>query len=49
MKINREWQTKCDALLRLPGESIGADIEVAFARQIGQPVFYSVSELKKND
>jgi len=35
----------CDALLRLPGLSPGADREVALARKLGIPVFYSVSEL----
>ena len=30
----------CDALLRLDGESPGADLEVAFARSIGIPVYF---------
>lgn len=30
----------CDALLRLPGESPGADLEVAFARSLGIDVFF---------
>ncbi len=29
----------CAALYRLPGESVGADIEVAFAREHGIPVY----------
>lgn len=37
----------CQALLRLPGESSGADREVAIAKQLGIPVFYSVEELYK--
>lgn len=36
----------CDALLRLPGESKGADNEVAEAKTcLGIPVFYSLSEV----
>lgn len=33
------------ALLRLPGDSPGADREVAFAEELGIPVFHSVDEL----
>lgn len=29
---------RCDGLLRLPGESRGADVEVATAREFGMPV-----------
>lgn len=32
----------CHALLRLPGESSGADGEVAEARRLGMPVFYAM-------
>lgn len=31
----------CDALIYLPGESPGADREIAHARSLGLPVFYS--------
>ena len=36
---------RSDAVLRLPGESAGADQEVAFAESIGVPVFYDVEAL----
>ena len=36
---------RCDALLRLPGRSPGADREVAFARERGIPVFDTVEEV----
>lgn len=36
---------RCDALLRLPGESKGADREVIFAQNRGVPVFTSMSDL----
>lgn len=34
---------RCDALLRLPGDSPGADREVAFAEELGIPVYYSLN------
>lgn len=36
---------RCDAVLRLPGESTGADREVEFAVDRGLPVFFSTDEL----
>ena len=39
------WLSKCDAVLRLPGESKGADDEVALAAEFGIPVYYSIEEL----
>lgn len=37
-----EWLKVCGAVVRLPGESMGADGEVAWAKQKGIPVFDSV-------
>jgi hypothetical protein len=36
---------RCDALLRLPGDSVGADNEVLFAEKHHIPVFYEQDEL----
>lgn len=36
---------RCDAVLRLPGESRGADLDVARARELGLMVLSDVSEL----
>ena len=36
---------RCDAVLRLPGESSGADIETAHAADCGVPVFHDIEEL----
>ncbi len=36
------WLERCDALVRLPGESSGADAEVARARELGLPVFFGL-------
>ncbi|MFE4309243.1 MULTISPECIES: DUF4406 domain-containing protein [unclassified Streptomyces] len=35
----------CDAVLRLPGDSTGADQDVATARRRGLPVYYDVTEI----
>lgn len=36
---------RCDALIRLEGESEGADREMSLARSLGIPVVHSVEEL----
>lgn len=36
---------RCDALLRFPGASWGADNEVLFANERSIPVFYSLEDL----
>ena len=35
----------CDCVLRISGESKGADGEVEYAREIGKAVFYNLDEL----
>jgi hypothetical protein len=35
----------CDAVLRLPGESNGADQDVKIARERGIPVYYALEEV----
>jgi len=45
MKIDKEWITFCDAVLRLPGESKGADLEVEYAETLGIPIYYSLEEI----
>ncbi len=45
IRFDLEWILRCDALLRLPGESKGADNEVAYAKEHGIPVYYSIEEL----
>lgn len=39
------WLYKCDAVLRIPGVSRGADDEVRHALAAGIPVFYSIEDL----
>jgi hypothetical protein len=36
---------RCDAVLRLPGESKGADQDVAIARERGLPVYTSLADV----
>lgn len=43
--IDLPWVECADALLRLPGESRGADAEVAHAKAKDIPVFYDVQSL----
>lgn len=45
LELDLEWVTVCDCILRLPGESKGADREVEKAIEKGIPVFYSIFEL----
>lgn len=36
---------KCDAILRIPGQSKGADIEMDKAREMGKTIFMSFEEI----
>jgi hypothetical protein len=45
MEIELPWVSVADAVLRLPGESIGADLEVAAAEEAGVPVFATIADL----
>jgi hypothetical protein len=45
MELDFGWVRRCDAVLRLPGASSGADREVALAERLGLPVFGSVDEV----
>tara|TARA_R110000772_G_scaffold17946_3_gene50008 strand:+ start:151755 stop:152108 length:354 start_codon:yes stop_codon:yes gene_type:complete len=45
IEIDLVWVEVCDVLLRLDGESSGADGEVEHAKKFNIPVFYSIEEL----
>lgn len=45
MAVDIPWVLESDCLLRLPGESKGADIEVHIATEAKIPVYHSISEL----
>lgn len=39
------WLQECDAVLRIVGDSTGADNEVKEAERIGLPIYHSIGEL----
>jgi nucleoside 2-deoxyribosyltransferase len=45
LPMDLAWIDRCEAVLRLPGESKGADMETAYAERTGKPVFGSVADL----
>jgi len=45
LDLDLVWLRECDAVVRIPGESSGADMETAEARRLSIPVFGSVAEL----
>jgi nucleoside 2-deoxyribosyltransferase len=47
MELDFGWVRRCDAVLRLPGPSSGADREVALAERLGLPVFASVEDVAR--
>lgn len=44
LTMDLEIVVRCDAVVCLPGESVGADGEVAHALSRGIPVFYDVAD-----
>ena len=45
MKQGTCWLRECDGLLRIPGDSPGAEREVRAANDLDIPVFYTISGL----
>lgn len=45
LEIDSQFLLVCDAVLRMPGESNGADLEVKLAISMDIPVFFSINEL----
>ena len=43
--MDLEWLEVFDCILRLPGESSGADNEVTYMLDLGKPVFWSIGDL----
>ncbi len=41
--------TKCDAILRIEGESKGADQDVEVAKELGLKVYYNLDEIPEAD
>ena len=47
IKLDLEWVRACHCMLRLGGESSGADGEVKYAKLLDMPIFYSIKQLKE--
>ena len=45
LSIDLEWVEVCDCVLRLTGESEGANKEVELAEKLGIPVFYTIDDM----
>jgi hypothetical protein len=45
LALDIQYLDICDALLRIPGESFGADKEVDFAVKKGIPVFFNIDQV----
>lgn len=43
-EVDLHFLRACDAVLRLPGESKGADAEVELAHSLGKPVYYNIDD-----
>jgi len=49
MKIDEEKVKRSDVILRLPGDSPGADREVKLAQSLNIPVYYTIRDLVDSD
>lgn len=45
LDMDLKWLAVCDAVLRLPGESPGAERETREAKRLGIPIFHSFDEI----
>ena len=45
LALGLEWLDVCDCVLRLPGESRGADVEVSQAKSLGIMVFDNIFDI----
>lgn len=46
LEIDAEFVKVCDAVLRISGDSSGADKEVELAKSLNIPIYFSIEELK---
>lgn len=47
IEYDKSWLECCDVLIRMPGESKGADLEVAYAKELGLPILTTEEEIKE--
>jgi len=48
LELDKQFLPCCNAVLRLPGPSAGADKEVMLAKDLGLPVFHQIEELAEH-
>jgi hypothetical protein len=48
LELDNQFLPTCAAVLRLPGESTGADKEVQLARTLGIPVFTEIADVAEH-
>jgi hypothetical protein len=48
MDYDKTWLKQCDAVVRLPGESVGADIEVTEAMKLGLKIYVGIEDYKRS-
>jgi len=44
LKLDMEWLSSCDCVIRLPGISLGADRELELAKIFDLPIYHSAQE-----
>lgn len=49
MEMDFPFIPGCIAVIRLPGESRGSDMETAYAKELGIPIYNSVEEFLKKE
>lgn len=47
MRVDFEWLELCDVIIRIPGESLGADREVIRMLNLGRKVYMGIEEFLK--
>jgi hypothetical protein len=47
LEMDLVWLEQCQCVVRLPGESSGADGEVERAEELGIPVYYGIDQLRR--
>lgn len=45
MAYDLQWLGVCDCLLRLPGDSVGADLEMKHAQELDIPVYFTIEDV----
>ncbi len=48
LELDNQFLPHCDAILRIPGESSGADKEVALGQRLGISIFFDIDELDRH-